>query len=906
MRTHQGKYNKEIRAMIGIIIASWLLSFAMAFHWWAENRDLENGRVQARLLRLMTIKDMVYEAKSKFQLQIHHWKNVLIRSQDPVLSAQHWDQYNQLQQETQDLLVASVRVATEEKLADAALLRELVVEHAAMNDRYHQAAKFLDPHNPRSIGVADHQVLGLDRPLTKKLNTLTDHVAQYTKQQVRQLDKLTGTGSVWLGSYGQEWLALQIISLLAFMRLLKVNQLSDQKDKRSAVIFESIGDAVIVVDREARIDFLNPHAEQLLGATTEQIKGQAFEQAFPIFNELSGLSARNPVAQVIKDKTVVELENHTLLRNREGKMIPIEDSAAPIFTDSGVLDGVVLVFHDMTHRHELLHNLRREQFRFQAVFEQTGIGMVFCEPHTTRIFEVNPRMASMLGAASPQALIGRKIFEFYADVQDVTHSDLVAQMLESDVLLESLDGGLRWYRQVGAYLGDQKNQIPDQLVFTFWDINDRVELKDKLVQQSVTDELTGLGNRHMFRKVVDQAIALANPVTDILSILLIDLDNFKEINDSKGHYAGDLLLREVARRLRAVADSSTVVRLGGDEFVVLLNGEKARHSDKAASTMIKAISVPFFLDGEWVTVTASCGISLYPEHGLEHHILLRRADLAMYSGKTSGKNRLVVFNSALETVYTDEKQLIQEMKEALARQEFELYFQPKVGLQYLTTKSAEALIRWNHPTRGLLMPDQFIPLAERSELIVEIGEWVVNETCRKLLDWQKEGLTELSLSFNASPRQLLEGEVFVNQVVEALSKYSVDPQRLVMEITETALMNEASMATTVKINQLGVALSLDDFGTGYSSLSLLQKLPLSSLKIDKSFVFGFRVNKTDDTLVQAIIGLALDLGLNVVAEGVETADQASALAGYGCQYGQGYYFSRPLTESKFMAYIKDN
>ena len=202
------------------------------------------------------------------------------------------------------------------------------------------------------------------------------------------------------------------------------------------------------------------------------------------------------------------------------------------------------------------------------------------------------------------------------------------------------------------------------------------------------------------------------------------------------------------------------------------------------------------------------------------------------------------------------------------------------------------------------MPMDFIPLAERSELIVKIGEWVINETCRHLQCWRQTGHAELCLSFNASPRQLLEGEVFINQLKNAMALYGIIPRQLTMEITETALMNDISMETTVKVNELGISLSLDDFGTGYSSLSLLQKLPLSSLKIDKSFVFGFRVNQTDNTLVQAIIGLGLDLGLKVVAEGVETAEQATTLAGYGCHYGQGYYFSKPVPEEAFLDYVK--
>ena len=913
-RPNQGIYNKEIRALVGIIIASWIMSFTMAFYWWAENRDAEIEHTRVRLLRLITIKDFVTETQSAFQQQVHQWKNLLIRYDRPDQYAYHLAAFHQYQEETQHLLMGCSTMASDEKLDDAPVLSALMREHQQLDDRYNQALKWIDPLHPASIHRVDQRVYGTDRHFLNTLNTVADHIDGYANLQITQLGKLNKTGHIWWGSYGLALLALQVIALISFARLIKVNQLSDQQDKRAAVIFESIGDAVIVIDHRSRIEFLNNPAEQLLGSTINEIKGKLFEEVFPIFNEISGKPAHNPVNQVMKEKGIVKLENHTLLRNREGKLIPIEDSAAPIFTDSGALDGVVLVFHDMTHHHELMRQLRNEHSRFRTVFEQTGIGMAFCEPHTSRIFEANQRMALILGFDDPRELIDQNLCDFYADTKSIPRPSLSNEpgghantTQESDILLESKSGVQRWYRQVSAYLGTQKDHIQDQWVFTFWDINDRVELQSKLVAQSIHDELTGLGNRQFFRETVSTTVGEAALTGENLAILLIDLDNFKEINDSKGHFSGDILLGEVARRLTsAVDEGSFVARLGGDEFVILLRGEKARTAKKSAEEICRSLSAPFFLEESMLFITASCGISLYPDHGLEHHTLLRRADLAMYSGKMSGKNRQILFDTKMETVHVEEQRLLQEMKMALNRHEFELYFQPKVALSNLKADSAEALIRWNHPTRGLLGPIEFIPLAERTGLIIQIGQWVIHETCRHLQAWQQSGRSELQLSFNASPRQLLEGEVFLHQLSGALTKYGISPQCLTMEITETALMDETSMATTIKVSELGVSLSLDDFGTGYSSLSLLQKLPLSSLKIDKSFVSGFLVNQTDDTLVQAIIGLGVDLGLNVVAEGIETSEQAAVLARYGCEYGQGYYFSKPLTEAHFIAYRDKN
>lgn len=906
-------YGWEIRALVWIIIASWLLSFTMAFYWWAENRDAEIASTRIRVLRLMTVKEFVYQTQTKFQLQIHEWKNLLVRYDNPIRFAKHLKAFHELGEETQGLLMGLSKIALREKLDDAPMLQSLVAEHEALDARYMSALKHLDGHNPSSVHVVDNLVYGADHHLARSLEDIADHIGGHADREITSMGNLELSGYSWWGSYGAGLIFLQVITLLSFLRLIKVNQLVDKKDKRAATIFKSIGDALVVVDKKACIEYLNAPAERLLGVDNLDIQGQPFDEAFPILNENTGQPARNPVAQVMRDKVVVELENHTLLRNRAGKLIPIEDSAAPIFTDRSALDGVVLVFHDMTQRHDLLSQIRMEHFRFQAVFEQTGIGIAFCTPHTTQIVEANHRMAQMLGADDPLKLVGRRIFEFYANVNatDLNHffrTDADSdshQILSSDVLLEAMDGTHCWYYQVCARLGDHENHIPDQLVFTFWNVNDRVALENRLELQSISDELTGLGNRHKFRDAVNLAIQIANPVIDKLALLLIDLDNFKEINDTKGHFAGDELLKKVSKRLKAaVDDQSTVARLGGDEFVILLKGLDTVEIEKSVNAICNALTEPFVVEEDTIVVTASCGVSIFPDHGRDHHALLRRADLAMYSGKTAGKNCHVIFTDQIERKHAEEQILEKEIKQALVRQEFELYFQPKVNLFDLTTQSAEVLIRWNHPQRGLLFPVDFIPHAERSRLIIDIGEWVINETCRYLQQWDEAGLPEFLLSFNASPRQLLDGGIFIRQVENAMRRFEVDPRRLTMEITETALMNDVSMITTAKVNELGISLSLDDFGTGYSSLSLLQKLPLASLKIDKSFVFGFLANQTDDTLVKSIIGLGRDLGLNVVAEGIETADQAKILAGYGCHYGQGYYFSKPVPEKTFIMNIE--
>ncbi len=337
--------------------------------------------------------------------------------------------------------------------------------------------------------------------------------------------------------------------------------------------------------------------------------------------------------------------------------------------------------------------------------------------------------------------------------------------------------------------------------------------------------------------------------------------------------------------------------------MILLSHGQENSAIAVADKLCHAIAQEFLVEGQRLHTSCSIGISTFPEHGREYDVLLRRADMAMYHAKSLGKNHFALFSDALEREGMEHWQLDTELREALKRHEFELYFQPKISLDTGAICGAEALIRWNHPVRGLLAPDMFIPHAERSDLIIGIGNWVIQEVCRLLHRWDLMDIPPLEISFNASPRQLLEPLSLIDQIKENLARFSVLPQRLTMEITETALMQEKTWETAREVVKLGISISLDDFGTGYSSLSLLQKLPFSSLKIDRSFVRDFIDNLTDDTLVRAIIGLTHDLGMEVVAEGVETQNQATTLSRYGCRIGQGYFFSPPLQETQFLDYL---
>jgi len=446
-------------------------------------------------------------------------------------------------------------------------------------------------------------------------------------------------------------------------------------------------------------------------------------------------------------------------------------------------------------------------------------------------------------------------------------------------------------------------------VAIFEDITEREEAEARASFLATHDDLTGLPNRAVFGRAVNEAVKLGRRQAKEFAVMFLDLDRFKIINDTLGHAAGDLLLVEIARRLRrCLRESDLVSRVGGDEFIVLLRETSdAQQVATMARKILAAIVKPLTLHGQECRVTASIGISLFPSDAQDEESLTKNADAAMYAAKEDGRNNFLFHSREIKTQSIERLMLETSLRRALKRNELVLYYQPKRDLSRGGISGVEALLRWNHPDLGLLLPNRFIPLAEETGLIVPIGRWVLQTACLQNMAWQRQGLPPIRVAVNLSPRQFADPNL-LGDIRTALEKSGLPPQLLELEITESMVMQnmERTMRVLEAIKRLGITLSIDDFGTGYSSMSLVKKLPIDALKIDRSFVREIASDADDKAIAEAIIALGRALDLTVVAEGVETAEQEAVLRAHNCDEIQGFLISKPIPADEFAAFVADH
>jgi diguanylate cyclase (GGDEF)-like protein/PAS domain S-box-containing protein len=558
----------------------------------------------------------------------------------------------------------------------------------------------------------------------------------------------------------------------------------------------------------------------------------------------------------------------------------------------------------------LTAEVRRSQARFRSLVQNSADVNMILQTDGTIDYE-SSSVERVLGFRAEDRIGRLALAAIHPDDQawarelltDVGRSP--GAMVSGEMRVEHADGSWRWIEVVAKNLTD--DPAVGGLVVNYRDITTRKTLEDELRHQAFHDSLTGLANRALFVDRLDHALSLAHRNRRPLAVLFIDIDDFKNVNDSLGHGEGDAILVGVAERLcEALRAGDTIARMGGDEFAVLVEDPPGASAPTVVADRLMAVlQAPFALDGKELFVHVSLGVAILTSPEQTADELLRNADVAMYMAKTRGKNRVEVFDPSMHSASVARLALKGDLERALDRDEFFVLYQPVIDLKTLEMVGVEALVRWEHPERGLVGPEEFIPVAEETGLINQLGRWVLEQACRQSRDWDHLVPSRaLVMNVNVSGRQVAE-PAFVEVVGEVLAETGLDPDRLVLEFTENVLMQDtdATMTTLRALKGLGIRLAIDDFGTGYSSLSYVRQFPIDVLKIDRSFVWSMAQGPDEIALMQSILNLSETLHLQTVAEGIEDAGQLAELQKLGADLGQGFLFAKPVTPGEIAALL---
>lgn len=647
---------------------------------------------------------------------------------------------------------------------------------------------------------------------------------------------------------------------------------------------------VFIHDREFRILFANQAYLDRAGLSLETLRDLPYWQVFP--------QSQGPLPSCLRalaDGRETEVED---IRTDDGQIF--SSRALAIRDERGAYLYSVHLMEDVTERRRLEETLRRERALTDATID-CAPGIFYVIDAESRYRRWNRYLNALTGLSDTELRQASALNTIHPDdrqyIADKIQAVFREGYAEAEARVLTVDKGIRDFSFTG-----QRFEVGGEMFLAGFGV-DVTEVKrswNHMEHLATHDRLTGLPNRNLFFDRLQHSIEKAARRGEHLAVMFVDLDNFKSINDSFGHQMGDTLLIQVAAQLRACTRrQDTVSRLGGDEFTVIAEDIRESSEDVVAGTaerIIHALEAPFDLGGREALLSASVGIAFYPKDGEDMTTLLRSADTAMYKAKEIGKNNYQFFTEEMNAHSAERHALAADMRRALADGEFYLVYQPQVDLRSERILGVEALLRWQHPTRGLLLPDEFIPLAETTGLIVPIGEWVLRHVCAQLREWSGQGVNGFRVAVNLSPRQFRQ-QGLVETIRNIVHESGVAASSLEFELTESCVMDDAATAARIlqQLKDMGLWLAIDDFGAGYSSLKYLKRFPIDNLKIDSHFIKDLASDSDDQAIVDAIITMGHSMRLAVIAEGVETQQQMEFLQSKGCDSVQGHYIDYPLS-----------
>jgi diguanylate cyclase (GGDEF)-like protein/PAS domain S-box-containing protein len=685
-----------------------------------------------------------------------------------------------------------------------------------------------------------------------------------------------------------------------------------ESEERFRLLLEASPEAIFGVDTQGICTFVNPACLDMLGYTQAEMLDKCMHplihHTYPDGRPYPKDACHVRRSTLEGKPTHVDSEVHW---RKDGSSFPVEYWSHPIVRD-GELVGAVVNFVDITERKFAEEALRKSEARFRAMAEHSA-DWIWATDLQGRYTYSNPQGVASLGYTADEFLA--------LDASALVHPEDLALVDERLAKAVAAQQGwnnivLRWRHRNGSYRTLESNASAlfdeaGQLVGfqgVDRDITDRKQAEARIEFLAHHDALTGLPNRVLLRDRFEHALAMSERSHSRVAMLFLDLDNFKVVNDTMGHAAGDQLLLEVVTRLsRCMRESDTISRQGGDEFILLLNDIPDQETvERIAGEILESLAEPVEINGHVLNASGSIGVVIYPEDGRDFDGLLQKADTAMYNAKNAGRNTYRFFDDQMNLQAHEHLLLQNRLHQALFRAEFYLHYQPQLEIDSGKVIGVEALLRWNNPELGEVVPARFIPVAEDCGLIVPIGAWVMEEACRQAQLWRQAGWPDLTMAVNLSALQFRRPGL-TEMVAGALERSGLPPHLLELELTESILLQDAenNLDTVRQLKALGVRLSIDDFGTGYSSLSYLKRFAVDKLKIDRSFVRDIGTDPDDAAIVRAVIQLARSLRLGIIAEGVETQEQLAFLREEGCQEAQGFLFSRPLAPAALKAFLSE-